>query len=77
MSHDDSIPNTPRIRRGNSELEDAIDNLIDGWDGFPDNPDDYTRSVMDAVQELHGVDLRDLTPEQMEQAELIKSYVNS
>ncbi len=55
-------------------LKKLLHYYIDGWSGFPDRPDRYTRRVMDAIQDLEYADLSRLPPEQEEKARLVLQY---
>lgn len=55
-------------------LEKLIGYYIDGWGGFPENPDRYTKSIMDAIQHLDGKDPYSLTPEEFEMANDILDF---
>ena len=55
-------------------LKQLIHYYVDGWGGFPDNPDIMTRKVMAAVQHLQDKDLTRLTPREEEMAQNILMY---
>ena len=62
------------VESSTQRLDKLIGYYIDGYGGFPDNPDKQTKRVMQAVEHLNGKDLSTLSPDEQKMAQDILSY---